>query len=290
VVRIWVTDLRSRYAGKQPKSRRRATQRTRRSSNSPLQSRRYSSGVSTCGRRHLYGPLPWIAAYFQARQAAGSAPLRGGGASRRGAPGMPRAGRAPAAQQRPGSAGRAPPAQGQAPIIVLTGHGNVPTSVRALKAGVVDFLQKPAPPKLLLERIRAALDSDRQARAVTTERAVVLERLAHLTPRVREVMELLIAGRTSKEIASALQVSVRTVEGHRRGRVLEDACHLRDPTCPHRAGLARSRIVWLKTLLAVGRGAVGNTSRFNNPRRTTRVVLRATVAVGAACISALSVS
>ena len=59
------------------------------------------------------------------------------------------------------------------PIIVLTGHGNVPTSVRALKAGAVDFLQKPAPPKLLLERIRAALDSDRQARAVTTERAVV---------------------------------------------------------------------------------------------------------------------
>ena len=54
------------------------------------------------------------------------------------------------------------------PVIVLTGHGNVPTSVRALKAGAVDFLQKPAPPKLLLERIRAALETDRQARAVTT--------------------------------------------------------------------------------------------------------------------------
>jgi two-component system response regulator FixJ len=102
------------------------------------------------------------------------------------------------------------------PIIVLTGHGNVPTSVRALKAGAVDFLQKPAPPKLLLERIRAALDSDRQARAVTTERTVVLERLARLTPREREVMELLIAGKTSKEIAVAMRVSVRTVEGHRR--------------------------------------------------------------------------
>ena len=102
------------------------------------------------------------------------------------------------------------------PIIVLTGHGNVPTSVRALKAGAVDFLQKPAPPKLLLERIRAALDSGRQARAVTTERAVVLDRLARLTPREREVMELLIAGKTSKEIAVAMRVSVRTVEGHRR--------------------------------------------------------------------------
>jgi two-component system response regulator FixJ len=102
------------------------------------------------------------------------------------------------------------------PIIVLTGHGNVPTSVRALKAGAVDFLQKPAPPKLLLERIRAALDSDRKARAVTTERAVVMRRLAHLTPREREVMDLLIAGKTSKEIAVSMNVSVRTVEGHRR--------------------------------------------------------------------------
>jgi two-component system, LuxR family, response regulator FixJ len=102
------------------------------------------------------------------------------------------------------------------PIIVLTGHGNVPTSVRALKAGAVEFLQKPAPPKLLLERIRAAIDSDRQARAVTTERTVVIERLARLTPREREVTELLIAGKTSKEIAVAMNVSVRTVEGHRR--------------------------------------------------------------------------
>jgi two-component system response regulator FixJ len=102
------------------------------------------------------------------------------------------------------------------PIIVLTGHGNVPTSVRAMKAGAVDFLQKPAPPRLLLERIRAALDSDRQARAVTTERAVVMERLGRLTRREREVMEQLIAGKTSKEIAAALHVSVRTVEGHRR--------------------------------------------------------------------------
>jgi two-component system response regulator FixJ len=102
------------------------------------------------------------------------------------------------------------------PIIVLTGHGNVPTSVRAMKAGAADFLQKPAPPKVLLERIRAALDSDRQARTVTAERGVVLERLAHLTTREREVMELLVAGKSSKEIAVAMNVSVRTVEGHRR--------------------------------------------------------------------------
>jgi len=102
------------------------------------------------------------------------------------------------------------------PIIVLTGHGNVPTSVRALKAGAIDFLQKPVPPAALLERIRAALESDRQARAVTTEHATVIARLARLTPREREVLELLVAGQTSKEIATALDVSVRTVEGHRR--------------------------------------------------------------------------
>lgn len=102
------------------------------------------------------------------------------------------------------------------PIIVLTGHGNVPTSVRALKAGAVDFLQKPAPPKLLLERIRAAIESDRQARAATTARAVVSARIANLTPREREVMEHLLAGRTSKETAVAMNLSVRTVEGHRR--------------------------------------------------------------------------
>jgi len=102
------------------------------------------------------------------------------------------------------------------PVIVLTGYGTVPSSVRALKAGAVDFLQKPAPPALLLERIRAALETDRLARKVTAERAVVMERLAHLTPREREVMELLVAGKTSKEIGAAMAVSVRTVEGHRR--------------------------------------------------------------------------
>jgi two-component system response regulator FixJ len=102
------------------------------------------------------------------------------------------------------------------PIVILTGHGNVPTSVRALKAGAIDFLQKPVPPNVLLERVRAAIEADRQAREVATERTAGAERLAHLTPRERQVMELLVAGKTSKEIATAMRVSVRTVEGHRR--------------------------------------------------------------------------
>ncbi|MEO8604740.1 MAG: response regulator [bacterium] len=102
------------------------------------------------------------------------------------------------------------------PIIVLTGHGNVPTSVRALQAGAVDFLQKPVPPTVLLERIRSAIDSDRQARGATTERTAVLESLERLTPREHEVMECLIAGKTSKDIATEMDLSIRTVEGHRR--------------------------------------------------------------------------
>ncbi|MFN2427304.1 MAG: response regulator transcription factor [Candidatus Binatia bacterium] len=105
------------------------------------------------------------------------------------------------------------------PIIVLTGHGDVPNSVRALKSGAFDFLQKPLRPVVLLERVQAALESDRTARAAASERAESLQRLATLTPRERDVMSLLVAGSTSKEVASDLGISVRTVEGHRR-RVL----------------------------------------------------------------------
>jgi two-component system response regulator FixJ len=105
------------------------------------------------------------------------------------------------------------------PIIVLTGHGDVPDSVRALKAGAFDFLQKPPPPAVLLERIRAALETDRTARVAVSARSDAAQRLASLTPRERDVMLLLVAGGTSKEVAYDLHISVRTIEGHRR-RVL----------------------------------------------------------------------
>jgi two-component system response regulator FixJ len=101
------------------------------------------------------------------------------------------------------------------PIIVVTGHANVPTSVRALKGGAVDFLQKPVPPELLLDRVHAAIEQDCAARAAAREKATITRRLARLTPRERQVMKLLVEGKTSKEIAVALNVSVRTVEGHR---------------------------------------------------------------------------
>jgi len=102
------------------------------------------------------------------------------------------------------------------PIIVMTGYGDVPTSVRAFKGDAIDLRQKPVPPNKLLERIREALEIDRQARATAGQRAVVLDGIARLTPREREIMDLLAVGNSSKEIAATLKISVRTVEGHRR--------------------------------------------------------------------------
>jgi two-component system, LuxR family, response regulator FixJ len=102
------------------------------------------------------------------------------------------------------------------PIIVITGYADVPTSVRAFKGGAVDFLRKPVPPKELLERIRDAIAADGRARAVAAVRGAVAERIAELTPRERQVMELLAVGNSSKEIATTLNISVRTVESHRR--------------------------------------------------------------------------
>jgi len=87
--------------------------------------------------------------------------------------------------------------------------------VRALKAGAIEFLEKPAQPAALLAHIRNALAMDERARQKAATRAAIMRRLALLTTRERQVLDLLIAGNTSKEIATSLGVSVRTVEGHR---------------------------------------------------------------------------
>ena len=103
------------------------------------------------------------------------------------------------------------------PIIVMTGYGDVPTSVRAFKGGALDFLRKPVRPKALIERIREALAIDARTREASAQDAAVSDCIALLTPREREVMELLAVGKSSKEIAVALNISsVRTVESHRR--------------------------------------------------------------------------
>ena len=102
------------------------------------------------------------------------------------------------------------------PIVMLTAHGDIPAAVRAIKAGAVDFIQKPAREEQLLAAIaeaRTAALSNRPRRTVPRE--VVAERLARLTAREREVLDHLVLGRLNKEIADSLGISQRTVEIHR---------------------------------------------------------------------------
>lgn len=102
------------------------------------------------------------------------------------------------------------------PVIMLTGHGDVPMAVQALKAGAVDFLQKPYREQALLDSIHAALALDAAERRAHAGADAFARRLATLTPREREVFDQLLAGRTSKEIAATLDISPRTAEVHRR--------------------------------------------------------------------------
>jgi FixJ family two-component response regulator len=106
------------------------------------------------------------------------------------------------------------------PIIVLTGHGDVATSVRAFRAGAIDFLEKPVRPPALIRRIREALRIDRERRRAESDRESLRHRFARLSVREQQVARQLVDGRTSKEIARSLGISRRTVEGHRH-RVLE---------------------------------------------------------------------
>ena len=106
------------------------------------------------------------------------------------------------------------------PIIVMTGHARVPLAVRAFKGGAIDFIQKPFSDESLMERIRRAIDLDRRTRVVRLDRTKHLARLADLTPREREVMALVVAGKPNKIIAAELGISHKTVEIH-RGRVME---------------------------------------------------------------------
>jgi len=102
------------------------------------------------------------------------------------------------------------------PVIVLTGHGDVPMAVQAMKAGAVDFLQKPYREQALLDSINAALSMDAAARRSGAAADDFDQRLATLTEREREVLDHMLAGKTSKEIARSLAISPRTAEAHRR--------------------------------------------------------------------------
>ena len=102
------------------------------------------------------------------------------------------------------------------PIIIMTGHGDVSTAVRAMRAGAVDFLEKPVDDRVLLERIRDALARDDHHRRQHATELETQQRLASLTPRERQVLELVLVGKPNKQIAAQLGVTTKTVEAHRQ--------------------------------------------------------------------------
>jgi len=101
------------------------------------------------------------------------------------------------------------------PVIFLTGHGDVPMSVDAMKKGAVDFLQKPVNDEALLQAIRRALERHAAAQLHRQEVERVRSRVQRLTPREREVLEYVIGGCLNKQIAAALQIAEATVKQHR---------------------------------------------------------------------------
>ena len=106
------------------------------------------------------------------------------------------------------------------PAVIITGHGDVPMAVRAMKSGAVDFIEKPFNDEALLDAIRRAITFEEQQRSQYSENRQIQERLAHLTPREHEVMDMVCDGRSNKEIANILGVSAKTIEAH-RARVME---------------------------------------------------------------------
>jgi FixJ family two-component response regulator len=106
------------------------------------------------------------------------------------------------------------------PVVFITGQGDIPTSVRAMKAGAIDFLTKPVSDQDLLGAIARAQEQDAQARRTHAELASILARITTLTPREREVLTHVITGRLNKQIAGDLGTVEKTIKVH-RGRVMD---------------------------------------------------------------------
>lgn len=106
------------------------------------------------------------------------------------------------------------------PIIIITGHGDVPMAVRAVQAGAVDFIEKPFNDQALLDSVHRAIERDAEQRGQASRLADIQARFDRLTPREKEVLELVIAGKRNKVIAADLGVSQSTVEAH-RAKVME---------------------------------------------------------------------
>jgi FixJ family two-component response regulator len=106
------------------------------------------------------------------------------------------------------------------PVIFLTGYGTVPASVRAMKAGAVDFLEKPVDDQTLLDAVHKALERDRGARLNQAEMQDLHQRLAALTPREYEVLTFIISGRLNKQAAAELGTTEKTIKVH-RARIMD---------------------------------------------------------------------
>lgn len=108
----------------------------------------------------------------------------------------------------------------QLPVVIITGHGDTSSARTALKGGAVDFLEKPLDDEQLLAAVKAGLDRDAERRAESAFSEIAASRLARLTTRERQVMELAAAGRHNREIGEALGISPRTVEVY-KARLME---------------------------------------------------------------------
>jgi len=106
--------------------------------------------------------------------------------------------------------------RGSMPVIFITGHGDVPTSVKAMKAGAVEFLLKPFQGEILLQAVEEAIEHSRSALATTAEMSLLEDRHATLTRRERDVFERVVKGLLNKQIAAELGIREITVKGHRR--------------------------------------------------------------------------
>jgi RNA polymerase sigma factor (sigma-70 family) len=141
------------------------------------------------------------------------------------------------------------------PIVFLTGHADIPTSVRAIKAGAEDFLTKPVGKEQLLESIRRALDHAEEVRARTEQVEALLARVESLTPRERQVFALVVRGLLNKQIAHELGTSERTVKAHRH--MVMQKCGVRSVAelvmIAERTGILPGDVMLAKAVRANGR-------------------------------------
>jgi two-component system response regulator FixJ len=101
------------------------------------------------------------------------------------------------------------------PAIVIAGHADVADAIRSMKLGAIDLLEKPLEPQVLLQAVKAAIRDSIELQRLRAQREDILRRLAKLTARERELLKLIVAGRSNKQIASDLKISMKTVENHR---------------------------------------------------------------------------